>query len=232
MREQIDEDRQLRRRLELRAAGARGDLVAVRACICELLDIGPFAQYGHIEYSDARAYADQAGQVVSAIGALIGSEWAADAIILAREAMRLLAEAVESVDDSDGGLGQVGAAYLMERLAKAGGDVDAVLRDAVSLRRDHVGARRSLLSYQQFRAAARAADCWPAERAGALTLLREGAGRRHGGWCGGSHTPQLTHQALGGFNPRCPGRPPGPPPPRTRGTAGPPRWGCRGWRSR
>jgi uncharacterized Zn finger protein len=35
------------------------------------------------------------------------------------------------------------------------------------------------------RAVARAADCWPAERAGALALLREDAGRRHGGWYGG-----------------------------------------------
>jgi uncharacterized Zn finger protein len=323
VREQIDEDRQLRRRLELRAAGARGDLVAVRARIRELFDVGPFARYGYVEYSDARAYADQAGQAVSAIGALTGSGRAADAITLAREAMRLLAEAVESVDDSDGGLGQVGAAladvhldacrvarpdpeelarwlvghvlgdvdgitdidpldyadvlgeggmnvlrevatrawrrkrtgwaekYLMERLAKAGGDVDAViavhaadlaanghthlviareldvagrsdealrwaergireardlgavdtalvddlceryarvarLPDAVSLRRDHFGARRTLLAYQQLRAAARAADCWPAERVGALALLHEDAARGHGGWYGGA----------------------------------------------
>ncbi|MGW1497124.1 SWIM zinc finger family protein [Streptomyces mirabilis] len=321
VREQVDEDRQLRRRLELRAASVRGDLAAVRARIRELFDIGPFAQYGYVAYSDARAYADQAGQAVSAIGALTGSGRAADAITVAREAMRLLAEAVESVDDSDGGLGQVGAAladvhlgacrvarpdpeelarwlvghvlgefdgvtdidpldyadvlgeggmtvlrelatrawrrkrtgwaekYLMERLAKAGGDVDAViavhaadlaanghthlviareldsagrsdealrwaergireardlgavdtalvddlceryaqaarLPDAVSLRRDHFGARRSLLAYQQLRAAARAADCWPAERARALALLSEDAGRR-GGWYGG-----------------------------------------------
>ncbi|MGW0821010.1 SWIM zinc finger family protein [Streptomyces sp. NPDC002845] len=323
LREQIDEDRQLRRRLELRAASARGDLAAVRSRVRDLLDIGPFAQYGYVEYADARAYADQAGQAVSAIGALTGSGRAADAIVLAREAMRLLAEAVESVDDSDGRLGQVGAdladahldacraarpgpeelarwlvghalgdidegltdidpldyedvlgeegmgvlrrlaveawrrnrrgwaeKYLMERLAKAGGDVDAViavhaadlspnghthlviareleaagrpdealgwaergirdardlsavdtalvdhlcdryaqagrLTDAVAVRRDHFGARRSLLAYQQLRAAARAADCWPAEREGALALLRADARRRQQGWYGG-----------------------------------------------
>ncbi|MDI9883457.1 hypothetical protein QMZ92_03340 [Streptomyces sp. HNM0645] len=109
VREQIGEDRQLRRRLELRAASARGDLAAVRGRVRELLDISPFAQYGYVEYADARAYADQAGQAVSALGALTGSGRAADAITLAREAMRLLAEAVESVDDSDGRLGQVGA---------------------------------------------------------------------------------------------------------------------------
>ncbi|MGC9540837.1 SWIM zinc finger family protein [Streptomyces sp. UG1] len=323
LRERIDEDRQLRRRLELRSASARGDLAAVRSRIRDLLDIGPFAQYGYVEYADARAYADQAGQAVSAIGALTGSGRAADAIVLAREAMRLLAEAVDSVDDSDGRLGQIGAdladahldacraarpdpeelarwlvghalgdiddgltdidpldyddvlgeegmvvlrtlaveawrrnrrgwaeKYLMERLAKAGGNVDAVIAvhaadlapnghthlviareldaagrsdealnwaergirdarelsavdtalvdylcdryaqagriaDAVAVRRDHFGARRSLLAYQQLRAAATAADSWPAEREGALALLRADAERRQQSWYGG-----------------------------------------------
>ncbi len=323
VREQIAEDRRLRRRLELQAASARGDLAVVRARIRDLLDIGPFAQYGYVEYADARAYADQAGQAVSAIGALTGSGRADDAITLAREAMRLLAGAVETVDDSDGWLGQVGAdlaeahleacgaarpdpeelarwlvghalgdvdegltdidpldyeeilgeegmavlrksaveawrdnrrgwaeKYLMERLAKAGGAVDAViavhaadlsphghthlviaheldtarrpdealrwaergiqeardlaavdtglvdylcdrytqaarLPDAVALRRDHFRARRTLLAYQQLRAAARTADCWSAEREGALSLLRADAGRRQQGWNGG-----------------------------------------------
>ncbi|MGY1437032.1 SWIM zinc finger family protein [Streptomyces reniochalinae] len=110
VREQITEDRQLRRRLELRAASARGDLAGVRARIRELLDISPFAQYGYVTYADARAYADQAGQTVSAITALTASGRATDAVALAREAMRLLADAVESVDDSDGWLGQLGAA--------------------------------------------------------------------------------------------------------------------------
>ncbi|MFF7840184.1 SWIM zinc finger domain-containing protein [Streptomyces ossamyceticus] len=323
LREEIDESKQLRRRLELRAASARGDLAAVRSRIRDLLDIGPFAQYGYVEYADARAYADQAGQAVSAISALTGSGRAADAITLARETMRLLAEAVESVDDSDGRLGQIGAdladahldacraarpdpeelarwlvghalgdtdegltdidpldyedvlgeegmgvlrklaveawranrrgwaeKYLMERLARAGGDVDAVIAvyaadlapnghthlviareldtagrpvealswaergireaedlatvdtalvdhlceryaqvarhaDAVALRRDHFGARLSLLTYQQLRAAARAAECWPAEREAALALLRADAVRRREGWYGG-----------------------------------------------
>ncbi len=99
-------------RVARRAAGtasARGDLAAVRSRIRDLLDIGPLARYGYVEYADARAYADQAGQTVSAIGALTGSGRAADAITLAREAMLLLSEVVESVDDSDGRLGRVGA---------------------------------------------------------------------------------------------------------------------------
>ncbi|MFI9625501.1 SWIM zinc finger domain-containing protein [Streptomyces sp. NPDC052042] len=108
VRERIAEDRRFRRHLELRVATVRGDLAEVRARVRELLDTGPFAQYEYVDYAAARSYAEQAGQAPSAIRELIGSGRAADAIGLAREAIRLLAEAAESVDDSDGWLGQVG----------------------------------------------------------------------------------------------------------------------------
>ncbi|MEU9848053.1 DUF6880 family protein [Streptomyces sp. NPDC047985] len=110
VRDRIAEDRQFRRRLELRVASSRGDLAWARSRIRELLDIGPFTQYGYVEYADARAYADQAGQAASAIRELTGSGRGADAITLAGEAIRLLGRAAENVDDSDGWLGQVGAA--------------------------------------------------------------------------------------------------------------------------
>jgi uncharacterized Zn finger protein len=109
VREQVDQDRQLRRRLEVRAAGARGDLAEVRARIRDLPDIGPFAQYGYVEYADARAYADQAAQAAAAIDAVTDSGQAGEAIDLAVEGMRLLTQAADSIDDSDGWLGQVGA---------------------------------------------------------------------------------------------------------------------------
>ncbi len=70
--------------------------------------------------------------------------------------------------------------YLCDRYAQAGRPADAV-----ALRRDHFGARRTLLAYQQLRAAARAADCWPAEREGALALLRTDARQWQLGWYGG-----------------------------------------------
>ncbi|MER5359109.1 hypothetical protein [Streptomyces sp. NPDC002785] len=110
VREQVTEDRQVRRRLELRAASARGDLAEVRARMRELLDIGRFARYGYVEYADARAYGEQAAQAVSAVAALTATGRAADAISLSREAMRLLSEVQETIDDSDGHLGQVGTA--------------------------------------------------------------------------------------------------------------------------
>ncbi|MFJ6981814.1 MULTISPECIES: SWIM zinc finger domain-containing protein [unclassified Streptomyces] len=314
VREEMVEDRNLRNRLELRMASARGDVAGIRSCIRELLDIGPFAQYGYVEYADARAYADQAGQAVTVIRSLTASGRAADATALAREAIGLLASAIGSVDDSDGRLGQVGAdladahyeacraarpdpeelahwlvthaldetadltgidpldhedllgergmaalrryaaeawqanhtgwaeKHLMRRFAKSRRDIDTVIAvhaadfapnghthlliareldaagrtaeaqewaergiretedlagvdtalvdhladrytrtgrpaDAVTLRRDHFTARRTLLTYRQLRAAAVAAACWTAEREKALALLRDGAER-------------------------------------------------------
>lgn len=109
VQEEVGGDRQLRHRLELRAASDRGDLAGIRSRVRELLDTGPFAEYGYVEYADARAYADRAGQSVSAIRSLTASGRAVDAMTLAREVIGLLAEAVERVDDSDGGLGQLGA---------------------------------------------------------------------------------------------------------------------------
>ncbi|MFI1831121.1 SWIM zinc finger domain-containing protein [Streptomyces sp. NPDC020412] len=315
VRDQVAEDPQLRRRLELRAANAQGDLAGIRSRIRELLDIGPYTQYGHVEYADARAYVDQAGQVVSAVRSLSASGRAADAMTLAREAIGLLAGQFDSVDDSDGWLGRVGADLadahheacraarpdpeelahwlvthalddavdltdidpldyedllgeggmaalrryavdawqahrtgwaekdLVQRLAKSGRDVDTVIavhaadlvpsghthlliareldaasrsdealewaergiRDvddlttvdtalvdyladrharedrllaAAALRRDHFAARRTLLAYRRLRAAARAVDRWPTERAAALDLLRADAEQR------------------------------------------------------
>ncbi|MFD3725087.1 SWIM zinc finger domain-containing protein [Streptomyces sp. NPDC058671] len=312
VREEMAEDRSLRRRLELRAASASGDVVGIRSRIRELLDSGPFARYGYVEYADVHAYADQAAQAVGAIRSLTASGRAADSIALARETIGMLAAAVESVDDSDGRFGEIGVGladahhdacraarpdpeelahwlvrhalddaadltdidpldyedllggrgmaallryateawkanrtgwaekHLMQRLAKSGRDIDTVIAvhaadlapnghthlliareldtagrtvealewaergiretedlatvdtalidhladrytrtgrpaDAVTLRRDHFAARRTLLAYQQLRAAAIAAACWPTEREKALALLRADA---------------------------------------------------------
>lgn len=109
VRELIDGDRDLRRRLELRAATAGADLGQMRARIADLLAVGRFSRYGHVEYADAHAYADQAGEAVAAISALTTGGQAGQAVVLAREAIRLLGEASDQVDDSDGHLGEVAA---------------------------------------------------------------------------------------------------------------------------
>ncbi|WP_052682102.1 SWIM zinc finger family protein [Saccharothrix sp. ST-888] len=107
VRELIDADRGLRRRLELRAATAQADPAAIRPRLAALLSVSRFSRYGYVEYADARAYASQAREAVAAIGALTGAGQAAQAVALAREAVRLLGEVYEQVDDSDGGVGEV-----------------------------------------------------------------------------------------------------------------------------
>lgn len=120
LREQVCEDRQFARRLELRAASARGDVVEVGARIRELLDTAPFTRYGYVEYADAHAYGEQASQAVSAIAALTADGRPEDAISLSREAMRLLSEAQDAIDDSDGHLGRIGAALAEAHLDACG----------------------------------------------------------------------------------------------------------------
>jgi uncharacterized Zn finger protein len=322
VREQTAEDRELRRRLELRAAAARCDLGTVRDRIVALTDPRPFARYGYIEYADASGYARQVAEAASALRALTADGQAAQAVVLAEEAIRVLGEAYGEIDDSDGVVGEVAAAvaeahleacgvarpdparladwlvgavldgsndvtdldpldyadvlgpsglarirqlatealrrrpsgwaerYLMERLVKAEGDVDALVAlhaldldpsgathlliaeelgsagradealawaerglrkcaaetyvdgrlvdyvcvryaqagraaDAVAVRRDRFRLERSLAAYRQLRSAARAADCWEAERAAALATLEEDARRERGGRYGG-----------------------------------------------
>ncbi|GAA1070118.1 MULTISPECIES: SWIM zinc finger family protein [Kitasatospora] len=107
VRELIDEDRGLRRRLELRAATVQADPVRIRERIVGLLATGRFSRYGYIEYADVQAYAKQAGEAVAAISALIAAGQAARAVDLAREAIRLLGRVYDDMDDSDGAVGSV-----------------------------------------------------------------------------------------------------------------------------
>lgn len=110
VREQLAEDRTLRRRLELRAATARSDLHAVRDRVLALIDPRPFARYGYIEYADASGYAQQIAEAASALSALTAGGGAAQVVGLAEEALRVLAEAYEEMDDSDGVVGEAAAA--------------------------------------------------------------------------------------------------------------------------
>ncbi|WP_405858462.1 SWIM zinc finger family protein [Streptomyces sp. NBC_00090] len=107
VREQITADRDLRRRLELRAAAAGDDLGAVREHIVGLLDTRPFARYGYVEYADARAYGLQAAEAVSALSALTDTGRAAEAVEVARSAIEALARTYGEIDDSDGVIGDV-----------------------------------------------------------------------------------------------------------------------------
>ncbi|WP_329050289.1 SWIM zinc finger family protein [Streptomyces violaceus] len=120
VREQIAEDRRLRRRLELRAAAARSDLGTVRDRILALIDPRPFARYGYIEYADAPGYAQQVAEAAAALRALTTDGRAAQAVGLAEEAIRVLGEAYGEIDDSDGAVGQAAAAVAEAHLEACG----------------------------------------------------------------------------------------------------------------
>lgn len=116
LREQIAEDRQLRRRLELRAAVARSDTDTVRDRILALIDPRPFTRYGYVEYADASGYAQQVAEAAAALRALTADGQAMQALGLAEEAIRVLGEAYGEIDDSDGVVRQAAAAVAETHL--------------------------------------------------------------------------------------------------------------------
>ncbi|MFI8276000.1 SWIM zinc finger domain-containing protein [Streptomyces sp. NPDC085929] len=107
LKEHIADDRDLRHRLELRAATAGDDFGAVRERILGLLDTRPFARYGYVEYADAHAYGLQAAEAVSALRTLTETGRATEAVEVARDAIEALARTYGEIDDSDGVIGSV-----------------------------------------------------------------------------------------------------------------------------
>ena len=97
----LREDRDLRRRLELRAASATGDAATVRRAVRELI----MPRRGSAEYIDASHYARDVQKAAAAIDDLIDAGGAADAIGIVRDAIDLLTEALQYVDESSGWLG-------------------------------------------------------------------------------------------------------------------------------
>jgi SWIM zinc finger len=106
----LDEDRELRRRLELRAATLTADATRVRRAVMELVMVprGDDIQ--------ARDYADDVHKAAAAIDDLIRAGGAEDAIRLAEEAVGLLPGAYRSVDDSSGSVGDAEHALLAVHL--------------------------------------------------------------------------------------------------------------------
>lgn len=106
---QITEDRELRRRLELRAASAHRDVAAIRSRISDLLDTGRYGRHGFVEYDQAFGYAGRVHEAAAAIESLIEAGEAAQAMHVARSAVEALAGAYECVDDSSGSVGDAAA---------------------------------------------------------------------------------------------------------------------------
>ncbi|MFD8147188.1 SWIM zinc finger domain-containing protein [Streptomyces sp. NPDC059708] len=116
VREQLADDRGLRRRLELRAAAAGEDTGIVRERILSLLDTRAFARHGYVEYADAHAYGRQAAEAVTALRALTASGRSTDAVDVAREALQTLGRTYGEIDDSDGLVGEVATGLAQAHL--------------------------------------------------------------------------------------------------------------------
>jgi hypothetical protein len=98
--ELLDSDRDLRRRVELRAAARQANVEQVRSAVQNLV-----YRDDYIEYGEARDYAGNVSRAAEAIGSLIDGGAAEDAIDLARDALDWMTEAYGSTDDSSGSIG-------------------------------------------------------------------------------------------------------------------------------
>jgi uncharacterized Zn finger protein len=103
----LGEDRELRRRLELRAATVKGDTEAVRRAVGELVRV-PWGEYTE----SGQAYADDVRKAAAAIEDLIRGGEAESAIDIAEEAIGQVTGAFQSVDDSSGSIRDAGYALL------------------------------------------------------------------------------------------------------------------------
>jgi uncharacterized Zn finger protein len=104
----LREDRDLRRRLELRAASATADAVTVRRAVRELI----MPRRGYAEYIEASTYAYDVHKAAAAIDDLVEAGGAEDAIEITREASDLFTEALRYVDQSSGWLGDAAGELL------------------------------------------------------------------------------------------------------------------------
>lgn len=105
VRERVREDRDLRRRLELRAAAAGSDPGGLQAQVQELLDVYAVSHHGYLEYADAKAYSSQIDQVVDVVNELSDTGQATAAVSIARYALDVVTDALRHADDSDGYIG-------------------------------------------------------------------------------------------------------------------------------
>jgi len=122
----LDADPDLRRRFELRAACVNADAVKVRRVVRELIAL---PRQGYVEYGEAFDYASGVSEAAEAIAGLIEAGDAADAIGIAREAIGLVCDAFEYVDDSSGVIGEAACELLAAHLRAC----EAAPPDPVSL---------------------------------------------------------------------------------------------------
>ena len=99
------EDERLRQRLLMKAArkGPKGlDLATYRKALENALDAGRFVEYGEVH-----GYAQSIGEAIDSVEELLKEGHAAAVIELAEHALAAVEAAIESVDDSDGYMGEI-----------------------------------------------------------------------------------------------------------------------------
>jgi hypothetical protein len=107
--DQVVEDDDWRRRLDLRAATAASDLPAVRARTRSMLrgddEYGSYkfaGQYGYLEGPESWYYARRVRQVIETIRLLIAGGQAGDAVMIAEDALAVIAESSRHASDRAG----------------------------------------------------------------------------------------------------------------------------------
>jgi uncharacterized Zn finger protein len=107
LRDQIHADRDLRRRLQMRAAQAEADPAGIRAGLMDLFDPSPYTdRYGFLGYREVSRYTDAAWEATSVIAALLDRDPAA-AVALASAAIETVGAVLERADDSSGSIGML-----------------------------------------------------------------------------------------------------------------------------
>lgn len=100
--DQLVEDEDWRRRLELRAASAVADIDAIGARLNALLDPAEFGAYGYIEEGESSRYARRVEAAAQIVDELAGSGHAPDAVAVAEYAIDLVAAAYRhAIDPAD-----------------------------------------------------------------------------------------------------------------------------------
>jgi uncharacterized Zn finger protein len=179
----LRDDRDLRRRFELRAAAASGDTRSIRRSAQAL--VTPM-RGGYLAYDEADAHADGVYEAAAAIDGLAKAGAGQQAIAAAREARDDLGWGHLAIaqDLDRAGRGDEALTWAQRGLREAGRPVPPLVEyladryagagrasDLLALRRDRFAAGRTLASYQRLRQAAMAAGQWPAEREPALAAL-------------------------------------------------------------
>ncbi|HEX9032220.1 MAG TPA: hypothetical protein VF834_10275 [Streptosporangiaceae bacterium] len=118
--EQLVEDLEWRRRLELRAAAGAGDLTSVSALMADLLDARELSPYGYLEEGDAWRYARRVREAAAAVAMVVSSGHPSGAIAVAEQAIGAVSRSCRNARDSSGVIRAAAADLAASHLAACG----------------------------------------------------------------------------------------------------------------